>query len=322
MVTQADNTLVQIRKKVRRLTSSPNETSLSTSDIDEYINSFYTQDFVYAIKLNQLRSVKSIYTTANIETYSLDVNEYQGIRSPVYFEGFQGTLYKDRNQFYNVYPKYASKSTVATGDGSTVSFPFTYTSIPFLRNEVVISTVATTGDTIKVIDDGNGNLVNADNTAQNAGTINYVTGVTNLNYTTIGLVPASTEPIVSWVVQYEASKPLAMLFWNNEIKIRPVPDGVYKVEFEVYQTPTAFLSTNDSPIIYQWKDYIACGVAVKILEDRGDIEGSQSVLEIMMRQEGLVLSRQSIEEIGQRNGTIYSSNYGGPNDFGQNWGWY
>lgn len=319
-MTAADNTLIQIRKKVRRLTSSPNETSLATTEIDEYINSFYTQDFVYAIKIDQLKEVKSIYTLSNVDVYSLDVNEYQGIRSPVYFEGQEGVLFKDRASFFNVYPRYATSTVATTGNGGA-TYTFTLTNIPFLRNQVVIGTISGAGTTLKVIDDGDGNLVNADDTTVTAGTVDYVTGAISLDYTNIGSNPGNGEDITVWVVQYQASKPLSILYWNGEITVRPVPDGVYKIDFEAYKTPTQLLSTTDSPTVFQWKDYLAMGASRKILEDRGDSEGVDQVTMMMERQEGLVLSRQSIEEIGQRNGTIYESTSRGPG-IGTNYGWY
>ncbi|MDC7243647.1 MAG: hypothetical protein PQJ44_06900 [Sphaerochaetaceae bacterium] len=318
--TQADNTLIQIRKRVRRLTSSPNETSLATSEIDEYINSFYTLDFVSAIKTDQLKDVVTLYTSPNIDVYTLDLNTYQGIRSPVFCEGQEANLFKDRSQFFNVYPRYATKEIPTTGNGGA-TYTFTLTNIPFLRNQVVIGSVNSSGTPIKVIDDGSGNLVNADNTAQNAGTVNYLTGAVSLDYSTIGINPANGEDIVTWVVQYSASRPLSILYWDGEITVRPVPDGIYKIDFEAYMTPVQFLNTNDSPTVFQWKDYIATGAARKILQDRGDMEGEQYLEKLMIEQQGLVLARQSVEEIGQRNATIYESSSRGPR-IGSNYGWY
>lgn len=319
-VTQADNTLIQIRKRVRRLTSSPNESSLSTDDIDQYINSFYTQDFIYAIKLDQLRSVQTLFTSPNIDRYPIDVNDNQGIRSPVYFQGVEGGLFKDRNQFFNLYPRFPTRSVPATGDGVEKTFTFTLNPIPFLSNDVTIGSVDTSGDVIKVKDDGGGNLVNVDDVTKNAGTIDYVTGVTVLDFNIMAVTPGAGEDITVWTAQYSASRPRNLLFWNNELTVRPVPDGVYEIEFETYLTPTAFMDTTDSPILNQWKDYISSGSAIKILEDRGDIEGVQMVTVLFEKQAGLALERQGVEEIGQRNQTIYSSTVQGYGNYGYSGG--
>ena len=98
-----------------------------------------------------------------------------------------------------------------------------------------------------------------------------------------------------------------MLFWNNEITIRPVPDKVYKIEIEAFQTPTQFMSVNEVPTVNQWWQYIAYGAAIKILQDRQDISGLENHMPEFLRQEALVLERQANDEIGQRNATIFSS---------------
>ncbi len=46
---------------------------------------------------------------------------------------------------------------------------------------------------------------------------------------------------------------------------------------------------------------------MEILRERQDFEGVENLSEGFMRQEALVLERQGVEEIGQRNTTIYSS---------------
>lgn len=323
-VAQADNSVIQIRKRIRRLTSSPNESSLPTADIDQYINSFYTQDFIYAIKLDQLRSVHKIFTTPNIDVYPLDVNANQGIRSPVYIDGIKAGLFKDRGQFFNVWPlfppRFTQNDVVAVGDGVTQVFNFTITPVPFLPNFVKITSIDTAGLAIAVEDDGDGNLVNAENTSVTAGTVNYETGVTVLDYTAMGVTPGDGKSIKVNTSRLSEGRPRDILFWNDEITVRPVPNDVFEVQFETYLTPTQFEFVTDKPILNQWKDYIACGSSLKILEDRGDVEGYQYVFEIFQRQEGLVLERQGIEEIGQRNQTIYTSTVEGYNNSGFNSG--
>ena len=45
---------------------------------------------------------------------------------------------------------------------------------------------------------------------------------------------------------------------------------------------------------------------MEILRERQDFEGVENLREGFMRQEALVLERQGVEEIGQRNATIFS----------------
>ncbi len=117
-VTPADNTVSAIVTKVRRLTASASESSLRTNDIYQYINDFYLNDFAYSIKIDQQRSVYTFFTEPYRDRYPLDVNYNQGVRAPVYVEGIQGTFYKDRQQFFNVWPRYP---TLLKEGGTTLS---------------------------------------------------------------------------------------------------------------------------------------------------------------------------------------------------------
>lgn len=110
-----------------------------------------------------------------------------------------------------------------------------------------------------------------------------------------------------WAATYQVGRPYNLLFWNNELTIRPVPDNVYLCEVEVYQTPAQFMNTTDSPILNQWGQYIAFGVSREILRDRQDMEGVENLREGFERQEALVLERQSIEEIQIPNITLFNS---------------
>ena len=66
-VPQANSTYSSIEKKVRRLTASASENALSSADIAEAVNRFYSQDFPYAIKIDQQRSVYKFLTIPNVD---------------------------------------------------------------------------------------------------------------------------------------------------------------------------------------------------------------------------------------------------------------
>lgn len=370
-VTQADNTLLYIRQKVRRLTASASEASLSTDDIDQYINRFYDNDFPYAIKLDQTRSVYKFITIPNVDRYPTDVNNNMGYRAPIYVEGVQGNFFKDRQQFFNLYPRYPTQMQQAGGDGNKVNFSFNLfgnTNSPFpqpnfgmLSTSIIIGGIDVNGNPIRVIDDG-GAVVNAYGigsnttigqllfvntnsvgnnvyltqtpplneqkpaipplsplgiqsppgqqypplplTPQYIGTVNYITSQFTF---TLPVAPAAGTMLNVWCNQYVTGRPYSILFWNNEITVRPVPDNVYQIEIETYLTPTEFMLTTDSPILRQWAQYLAYGAACEILRDRQDMEGVENLKEGMARQEALVLERQSVEEIFQPNYQLFNS---------------
>lgn len=423
-VSPGDSTVAFIRQKVRRLTGSPGESSLTTASLDQYINNFYNNDFPYAIKLDQMRSVYTFFTIPNIDRYPVDVNYNMGFRAPVYVEGIKGSLYKDRNLFYSLWPRFPTQfqqgGTTLTGtitgiaqptnptqitsvnhnlstgavitisnvggmtqlNGNTYtitvintntfsldgidntafgayttggtwtatsqSFSFTIPG-PFLSKELVIGGTDAFGNPITLNDDGNGNIfylvpnartsvpaINTNpalpgmynqnlgnpglNNPTTIGTVNYISGQIDFVLPS-GVSLAAGTLFNVWVSQYQVGRPYNILFWNNEISVRPVPDTTYKIEVETYLTPIQFMQSTDSPILTQWAQYISYGTAMEILRDRQDTEGVENLREGMMRQEALVLERQGIEEIGQPNFTLFNSPQ--PNwingGFGQGW---
>ena len=431
----ADSSLAAIRTKVRRLTASPGESTLNTDVLDQYINTFYTNDFPYGIKLDQMRSVYTFYTQPYVDVYPLDVNYNQGVRAPFYVDGIQGVFFKERDPFYKMWPRWptnskqspSSFSGVITGatnanpiiitsidhdlstgavvfitgvlgmtqinndffnievvddntfkllgvDGTTYgvysgggtwttneqTFSFTVSSTPFLRNMVTIGGADTYNDGISIFDDGQGNLFygvpnevtgvpfdnppNPDVAHRNdpptpgmfnyntgnpglldtslVGTVNYQTGEMDFTLPNTVSLQLGTNLDVR-VSQYQPGRPYSMLFWNNNFTVRPVPSQVHKIEIETYLTPVQFFDQTDSPILAQWWQYIAIGTAIHILEDRNDFEGVNSLMPIFQRQQALVLERQGVEEIYQRNATIYNSSASTPGwNNGYLGGWY
>lgn len=347
-VLPANNTYAQIELLVRRLTASADEAALKSADIQQQVNTFYNSDFPYAIKLDQMRSVYTFYTRPNIDRYPLDVNYNQGVRAPVYVDGISGYFFKDRTQFFNMWPRWPTQFQPISGDGTTQTFSFTVPG-PFLSQMVTLGGVAVGGNAISVADDGNGNLqlqvpnpvisvpvqtssapgmknLNTGNPGQDVvttiGTVDYVTGQFNITFPA-GYIPAAGTQMTLRVSQYQTGRPYSLMFWNNEFTIRPIPKFIHKVEIEVYLTPVQFMLTTDSPILNQWVQYIAYGVSCEILRQRQDMDGVVNLMEGFKRQEALVLERQGVEEIGQRNSTIFSSTIQGQG-WNNGWmqGWY
>lgn len=100
------NTVSFIRTIVRELCGCPGEQQLKTAYIDQTLNNFYLNDFPYAIKLDQMRDVYSFYTTPYVGYYPLDVNYNQGVRSPCFIDGIQSTFYKDREDYFRIWPRW------------------------------------------------------------------------------------------------------------------------------------------------------------------------------------------------------------------------
>jgi len=310
-------TLQQIRTKVRRLTATPSVIQLPDSLIDEYIDTFYEQDLPAHLKLWNLHDTYEFYTTQHEDEYTLPVNTILSISPPLYIAGYQSFYTQLREQFYNIYPKLNFSQDVATGDGSAGPYTFTLSNVPCLKRDFLVTTVDTNSITRTLVDipvtDLTGNLVAEGTTTPVLGTINYISGTVTV--TNFGDTIASGTVINAQYVPYEANRPTAMLFYDDTMTMRPVPDKAYKVTVEVYRTPSQLLNVaGDEPDIRQWWQYIAFGAAYKILEDRQDIETMQALAARLDEQKQLVLHR-TIEQITpQRTETIFSeqsSNYSG-----------
>lgn len=456
-IAQSDSTYTYIEKKVRHLTACSSQNSLSSAEIQEAVNRFYSQDFPYGIKLDQMRSVYKFLTIPNVDRYPVDPNNQIGFRGPVYFEGIPGNFFKNRDQLYNLYPRYPTKyqqaviaiSGVITGiaqpgnpapvtsqnhnltTGATIQIsnvlgmvqlngnfytitvvdPNTFTldgvdntsfgayagggtwvstsaSYSFnlfnnstqlfpapnsgiLSTQLIIGGIDINGNPIRIIDDGGavsnssglgsntttGQLIFVTQntvgeptyidvsgnqqpsipptsplapgeppgqspyppsplTSQYCGTVDYISTQINL---LLPVPPAAGTMLNIWAATYQTGRPYNLLWWNNQIEIRPVPDNVYLCEIEVYQSPSQFMSLNDVPVLNQWSQYLAYGAALEILRDRQDMEGIENLMEGFKRQEALVLERQAVEELFIPNITLFNSTgYGGTSGIG--WG--
>lgn len=347
VISQADSTLTAIRKKVRRLTNSPGQSSLTDDDLDQAINTFYNNDFPYAIKIDQMRDIYEIFTKPYIDRYPLDVNYFQGVRAPVYFDGIQGSFYKDRTQFFNMWPKIYTQFQPISGNGSTQAFTFNIPG-PFLSNEVTLGGIDNSGNAIQVKDNGSGQMWYITENAQTftpplnsnpaipgmpngnlgnpglqqpvyIGTVDYVTGDFVLDFSLASVTPAAGTVMTLFVSQYQPGRPYNLLFWNNEFVVRPVPKLVHKITVEIYQTPVQFMATSDHPILNQWWQYLSYGTACEIQRERNDFESVAALMEGMKRQEAMVLERQGVEEIGQPNYNLFNTSL--PNPYLNNfWG--
>lgn len=308
----ADSTLTAIRTKVRRLTRSPSEQLLSTADIDEYINTFVLYDFPSHLRLSSLRTVFTFFTEPNQDVYQTVTDDpespfynfkdkYITTHEPVYIAGYLSMFSQSREQFFSVYPMTNNIASIGTtGDGVTTTFSGTLAAVPVLKNQVLFDSVNNAGTGLELHDDGLGNLIG---TGVSTGTIDYVTGAFTLNFET---APGAGKQINSQTVPYVAALPQALLWFQDTLTLRPVPDQPYRVDLEAYIRPTALLADDQSPELQQWWQYIAYGASKKVFEDRMDLDSVQQILPEFKQQERLVVRTTIVQQTKERTATIYS----------------
>ena len=327
------STLADIRTKVRRITRSPQEAQLSTANLDNYINTFVLYDLPEQLRLEALRQTLTFYTTPYVDTYSTNTtdvndplyefkNKYVSVHQPAYIAGYPVWYTQSRQEFFASYPMTNSIQQIGTGDGLTNNFTGTLQNKPVLRNSVTFVSIDANNNAVTLkdspINNTNGNVV-VPNETIDRGDINYVTGVYDI---TFAQAPAAGQTVYSETVPYNANRPVAILYYNYEFTVRPVPDKAYAINLEVYTRPTELLAAGESPTLKQWWQYIALGAAKKIFEDRTKYD---SLKEIMPTYEELktLVERSTLDQLEEeRTATIYtqqtslSSGPGGWNNFG------
>lgn len=202
------------------------------------------------------------------------------------------------------------------------------------------------GQTQNITDDGQGNLIqifqtsNATNQQfgwtyyrQYASSTPLVAGNATINYKTgqiTGLTFAQAIPAGTPIqIQYNArtpSIPLAIMFYQNQFTLAPMPDQGYTIELTAYRSPIkALLTQNQSgnPELSEWWEILAVGAAKKIFENRLDSDGV-IFIDKMLRERYDIIESRTYAAIGQRQiYTIYSDqvtyNYGN-NGFGAYFG--
>ena len=121
------STLEQIKKKVRRVTASPDPSQLTDSDIEEYINTFYELDLPAHLKLWKLRGKYTFYTTPNEDRYAIDDDAQLTFQCPLYIDGNEAQYTQSQQEFFRLYPKQNFETTLAAGNGGT-GYSFTLSS--------------------------------------------------------------------------------------------------------------------------------------------------------------------------------------------------
>lgn len=304
-------TLSNIRTLVRRLTASPSPNQLSNDDIDFAVNTFYLDDLPQYLKLFDLKETYTFFTEPNVDTYALTVDPsftattpraYYSVETPLYIAGYECSYTQSRSEFYRWYPSINAEDYIA-GDGGAGAYTINITNTPVLRNNVTISGVTAAGVRLVGYDDGAGGF-SGDITA---GAIDYETGaITALTFS--AAIPA-TENIYAQSVPYVAGRPIAVLFYDNEFTLRPVPDKTYRVEINAMVYPTVLLEVTDTPEPQFLWQLLGAGGAKKILEQRGDTQNLVENIMPFFEEQLKLCNRKTIQQNKNvRASTIYCGN--------------
>ena len=316
----ATPTLSTIRTKVRRLTGRPSNQQITDAQIDDYINTFYLWDMPETLRLFTQEKVFEFMTVANVDQYDMTtqtvwtgvsnqpaVDVFINLKPPAFIAGYQSFWSQDREQFYRTYPALAQIEAQQYGDGTTGPYTLTFENTPILQYEVTVGAIDSTGATINCVDvptdreTGTWKQINTNTVV--AGSIDYLAGTVSVTFA--NAIPATSQ-ITFTAVPYQPNRPQAILFYNNVITLRPVPDKNYLVRMNAYVRPTVMVDSSDYPELKQWWQFLAYGAAKKIFEDSMDPESLKLIMPGFKEQENLVLRRTIVERTNQRTATIYT----------------
>jgi hypothetical protein len=193
------------------------------------------------------------------------------------------------------------------------------------------------GMTQSVTDDGQGNLIQifqtSNSTNQEYGWTYYrqyasatptIPGAATINYQTgeiTGLVFAQAISEGTTIqIQYnpkQFSIPLAIMFYQNQFTLSPVPDAGYTIELTCYRQPIQALLASDmtgNPELSEWWEILSVGSSKKIFEERLDSDGV-IFIDKMLKERYDIIETRTYAQIGQeRISTLYTDqltdNYG------------
>jgi hypothetical protein len=150
-----------------------------------------------------------------------------------------------------------------------------------------------------------------------SNTINYFTGTLNVEFPVA--IPQGNN-INAQCFFYQSGLPRGVLYYNNTLILRTIPDIQYLVEIDAYLSPAAFLNTASAIPFGYMAEYIARGAARKILSDTGDVEQLQFYEPFFREQELLVIKRSDRQWTATRTETLYSQGFSQGAGFNNNFG--
>lgn len=103
------------------------------------------------------------------------------------------------------------------------------------------------------------------------GSVTLSDGTFSLSFNT---APSDGQDVRANYEVYSTGKPDGMLFYGDELFVRPVPDGTYQIRLLISERPAPLINATDSLPENSWGKYIAYGTAIDILMDAGQDEAA------------------------------------------------
>jgi hypothetical protein len=367
--------LYRLRYAIRKITgkydinqlpdTSTGEINISNpAGIDDYINDVYLYEIPEKCRTLKLRDFFTFSTIPNCGTYSIPENIYE-VYDPIYIDNYQFRYYQYPQEFYQVWPELNFiDQNLFTPTGGQQTYTFTLTQTPVQQGTVVIGLTPNVdgqpAGALETFTDQDQPIpldipkqqyfVNPGPLTGNqggTGTIDYLTGKVTVTYASITGPPAGSTSSCHYH-PYVASRSRDILFWQQQLFIRPIPNDTYFVKMMAYVMPTTVISaaTNatirpslyvnpattpttppaantitvqgfsgnsgslptDLPQFNEWWNMVALGSSLRIFQEDGEWAEYERYLQLYNEQV-LLCQRKTLRQLAhQRIPTVYSSN--------------
>lgn len=279
-------TLSQIRKKVRQVTGRFTGQELTNDQLDNYINQFYQFTFPAEVKVDAEAVFYSFTTQANQPFYDQPLEQYTNFGPPATANNLNMIFFQDPAMFYEANPLQYAFLNPWTGDGVTQTFTTTISGFPIYPGTTTVT------DNVELFQDTNQTFSTSAITVLGSlggsMTINYSTGVITVIFTT---APITGQLIHLNYVVFAATRPQAILMYNNQFQLWPVPDQAYIINMVAYEVTTPFVNATDTPRLNEWGPCIAYGASRDIVADYGEIDAYSEINALYKEQVSYVMSR-------------------------------
>lgn len=360
--------LSRLRYTVRKLTgkfdinqlpdTSPGNGEVSIDNppgVDDYINDFYLLDLPEQLRSLKLRDFYYFTTVPNCGTYSIP-QSINMLEPPFYVDNYEVEWTQYPSSFYRLWPETSFiDRNLFFPNGILTNFSFTLTQSPIQQGTLVIGltpnlsgnpsplleTFTDTDQPIPLDVPTQQGFVNPGILTGNqggTGSINYLTGEITLTYAS---PPPNGTTSSCHYHPYVASRPNNVLYYQQQLFLRAIPNDVYQCKVMSYVQPTVALnnltnsgtfypplppgqqraqvpsqfagdnisgsvSMSAEPLFQEWWQCIAYGAALKLLIEEGDYE-EHDRLKVHFEDAKLRAQRKALKQLArQRIPTVYS----------------
>lgn len=279
-------TLAQIRSKVRQVTGRFTGLEITNQQLDTYINQFYQLTFPAEVKIDAKEVYYQFTTSANQAYYDQPLELYTNFLPPATANNLNMLWYQEPAYFFEANPFQYTFLTQWTGDGVTTNFTTTVTGFPIMPGTTTVT------DNVELFEDTNQDWTTSNENVQGSlgglMILNYNTGSVDVTFNT---APANGQNIYLNYVVFSPDRPQAILMYNNQFQLFPVPDQAYIIKMKAYQVTAPLVNATDEPGLNEWGPCIAYGAARDILANYGELDGYAEVTALYKEQVSYVLTR-------------------------------